>query len=113
MSSFEKQIRAYLRSRPDDSVPSERDLAARLNATRGQVREALLALEGSGVLRRQPQSGYSYVRYSSDDLEIARYLRYFIEHEAVRMALGKISPDERAAIEEIFGRLTAVIDQVK
>ena len=108
MTKLERQLRDYIlhHTVPGDRL-SERTLAARLNATRAQVREALLALEGSGVLRRHPQSGYSYVRYSSDDLEIARYLRYFIEHEAVRMALGKISPEERAAIEEILGQQDA------
>ena len=108
MTTLERKLREYILhyTAPGDRL-SERTLASRLNATRAQVREALLALEGSGVLRRQPQSGYSYVHYSSDDLEIARYLRYFIEHEAVRMALGRITAEERTTIEEILGQLDA------
>ena len=107
MSSFEKQIRAYLRSRPDDSVPSERDLAARLNATRGQVREALLALEGSGLLVRRPQRGYSYVDYSATDLNIARFLRYLIEHEAASIVQGHIPRATQKRLEGLLAELDA------
>ena len=106
MTSLEKRIRDYiLHSAAPCERLTERTLASRLNVTRAQVREALLALEGSGVLRRQPQRGYSYVHYGSDDLDIARYLRYFIEHEAIQMVRGKVSAPERTAIEQILAQL--------
>ena len=107
MASLEKQIRDVLRSCPNDALPSERELAARLSATRSQVREALLALEGSGLLQRQPQRGYSYVDYGATDQSIARYLRYFIEHEAANIAQGHVSPAARKRLEGLLAELDA------
>ena len=103
MTNLQKQIQDYIRDQLPKGRLSERTLAAHLNGTRAQAREMLLALEGTGVLRRQPQSGYSVVEYSADDVDIARYLRYFIEHEAAQISMGRnITVKERAAIEKIL-----------
>ena len=105
MPSIEKQIRDYVVSRQSDELLSERDIASRLNATRSQVREVLLALEGCGLLHRRPQRGYAFVEYSEADLGIARYLRFFIEHEAARMANGRVTGEERRQVEEILEKM--------
>ena len=103
MTNLQKQIQDYIRDQLPKGRLSERTLAAHLNGTRAQAREMLLALEGTGVLRRQPQSGYSVVEFSAADVDIARYLRYFIEHEAAQISMERnVTAKERAAIEKVL-----------
>ncbi len=110
MNSTERRIRDFVVQHQGDTMLSERDLARRLDATRGQVRDVLLHLEGEGLLRRCPQRGYSYVDYDQADEGIAHYLRFFIEQEAARLALDRITPDDLRRLDEMLARLKAMAD---
>src|SRR5437773_2519905 len=63
-----EQIQQMIRNEkilPGTRLPSERDLSARLNVSRASVREALIALELTGVIDVRGGSGI-YVSEKSD-----------------------------------------------
>ena len=100
-----ERIREYVIQHQAVGHLSEREVASRLNVSRSQVREVLLSLEAIGLLRRQPQSGYSYVDYNATSLMATRYFRYLVEHEAARMAQGHVSDEERRQLEAVLSDL--------
>jgi DNA-binding FadR family transcriptional regulator len=89
---------------PGDRLPSERDLARRLEVGRASVREAIAALQVSGVIETRPGSG-SFVAAgaaartreahdsSPSDLLEAREL---LEPAVARLAAQRGRPDEEA-----------------
>lgn len=90
--------------RPGDRLESERTLAGRYNAGRGQVREAIARLTTLGLLQTEPQSG-SYVQdyLSNPSYELMLYLfsRHGAYHETVIDALcGLLRLLEITAAEE-------------
>jgi DNA-binding FadR family transcriptional regulator len=71
--------------RPGDRLPSERELAEQFSLSRNTVREALRALEISGMLElRKGASGGAFVRDGQGDAVISSFADMFY--------LGKIQP---------------------
>jgi DNA-binding FadR family transcriptional regulator len=62
------------RYRPGDRLPSERDLAARLGANRGSVREALKKLEQQGLLEIRPGGGARVTPVEEASLDVLEHL---------------------------------------
>lgn len=80
------EIHAMLRSRellPGQQVRQEA-LAARLGVSRGPVREALKALEAEGVMRHEPNVGYTVGRLNADELAQIYLMRRALETEVLR-----------------------------
>lgn len=71
VDEIETQIRdmvAQGRLKPGDRLPSERELAARLNVSRNTLREALRTLERAGILEmRKGATGGAYILHGSSD----------------------------------------------
>lgn len=107
--------------KPGDRLPSERDIMAAYNIGRPAVREALLALEGKGLITtengrratvRLPSVGnvlstlegiVLLMMSERDNLKNLFEARVFIEAAMVRHAANAISPDGLAELEYWLG----------
>ncbi|MDO9502690.1 FadR/GntR family transcriptional regulator [Falsiroseomonas sp.] len=101
---------------PGSRLPSERDLAPRLNVSRPSLREALIALEIEGLVEVRGGSGV-YVRAAAtppmrdgtdapgpfDVLEA----RLLVEPDCAALAARSTDAPARLAVAEAFGRMRA------
>lgn len=102
------EIRAMVaqgRLRPGDRLPSERELALRLQVSRNTLREALRTLEHAGIIEmRQGATGGSFVRQGSSGVIVAGMSDLF--------HLGAITPaqltDARIWLSELTVRAACV-----
>ncbi|MCV7423383.1 FadR family transcriptional regulator [Mycobacterium yunnanensis] len=104
---------------PGESLPPERELAARLGVSRDTVRDAIRSLSDAGYLvSRRGRYGGTFlaedlpapsadgVRFSRSDIDDALRLREILEVGAARMAAGRtLTAAER---ETLWTRLTDV-----
>ncbi|MBU2698476.1 MULTISPECIES: FadR/GntR family transcriptional regulator [Pimelobacter] len=87
---------------PGDRLPSERDLAVRLDVSRTALRDRLGMLEGLGVLRRRTGAGTFVETLRPDALAFALNLAISSSHlplaslESVRIALERQAAAEAA-----------------
>ena len=122
------QIKDIVRSgelKRGDKLPSERDLALKLNVSRTSVREAIKALETLGLIESKHGEG-NYIRsdfedilleplsivfmlLGSDNNEILQ-LRNVIEPEVAKIAAENITNDEIEKIEDIIEKLSKTKD---
>lgn len=122
------QIKDIVRSgelKRGDKLPSERDLALKLNVSRTSVREAIKALETLGLIESKHGEG-NYIRndfedilleplsivfmlLGSDNNEILQ-LRNVIEPEVAKIAAENITNDEIEKIEDIIEKLSKIKD---
>jgi GntR family transcriptional repressor for pyruvate dehydrogenase complex len=98
-----------------DKLPSERDLAEMLQVSRPSIREAMIALEVSGVIEVRPGSGI-YVADQSRQLsavvadegigpfEILE-MRLLIEPETCALAAERISDDQLEQLRKIYNEM--------
>ncbi|TDC91697.1 GntR family transcriptional regulator [Saccharopolyspora aridisoli] len=80
------QIRRMLRSQellPGQPLRQEA-LAERLGVSRVPIREALKSLEAEGIVRHQPNVGYTVTRLSSDELQQSYLMRAALESTVLR-----------------------------
>jgi DNA-binding FadR family transcriptional regulator len=105
--------------KPGESLPPERELAARLGVSRDTVRDAIRSLSDAGYLvARRGRYGGTFladdlpapsadgVRFSRADIDDALRLREVLEVGAARMAAGRtLTAAER---ETLWGRLSDV-----
>ena len=96
-------------AQPGDKLPSERDLAERLNVSRPTVREAMIALEVSGVIEVRKGSGI-YVASGGRsnplrDEGIGPFhileLRLMVEPEAAALAAERMTPAQVQGLRDI------------
>lgn len=91
-------IEIAVRTRPDESgtirLPTERELAERLEVRRPTLRDRLTVLETLGFIHRQQGSG-TYL-----SLPNARFLQFYFE---VSLRLGFVSIDQIQGALELFG----------
>ncbi|WP_116474496.1 GntR family transcriptional regulator [Zobellella maritima] len=83
---------------------SEPELARRFEVGRGSVREALLRLEGLGLVERLPRQGARVVSLTPEGLTELFAIREALEGMACRLAAAAITPTEADA-------LTCLLDQ--
>lgn len=81
------------------------DLAARYDVSPTPIREALVALEGLGVVEFFPNRGAVVRRLSATDVREICQVRRALECEAVRLATGRIEAEELAALAEDCRRI--------
>jgi DNA-binding GntR family transcriptional regulator len=95
------------RARPGDLI-NERRVAETLSMSRTPVRDALLMLEGEGLLTRQGKRGLQVKQLRIDDFMDALQIRMLLEPEVTRMAAGKV-PD--AAWGPLVTRLERLLNE--
>jgi len=104
-----------------EKLPSEREIAERLNMTRSPVREALIAMQMARKIRIEPgigafflggesgtssTSAISFLAENESPFEI-RQLRQILEAAIVRSAIAELTPDSLHDIESAFDRMEA------
>lgn len=80
---------------------NEFELAAQLKVSRGPVREALRALEGTGLLYSTKNRGVFVREISPEEAEDLYNVRACLESFACRLLASKISPEQVRELEQI------------
>lgn len=93
-------------ARPGDLV-TERRLAESLNMSRTPVRDALLMLEGEGLLIRQGSRGLQVKQMRIEEYLDALQIRMMLEPPVARLAAGKVPAETIAALRDQLTRLQA------
>jgi DNA-binding GntR family transcriptional regulator len=91
-------------AKPGELV-NERRLADALNMSRTPVRDALLMLEGEGLLLRQGSRGLQVKQMRIEDFMDALQVRLLLEPPVARMATGKVPPER---IRQLRDQITQV-----
>ena len=86
---------------PPGAQLREVELAAALEVSRGPVREALLRLEGEGLVRNEWHRGAIVVRLSARDAVELNSLRGALERLAVEQVVEHASQQDLDALEKI------------
>ncbi|MDA3629462.1 GntR family transcriptional regulator [Saccharopolyspora oryzae] len=108
-----EQIRQMMRSQellPGQPLRQEA-LAERLGVSRVPVREALKALEAEGVVRHQPNVGYTVTRLSSEELRQAYLMRGALEAVVLR-ELPRLSAAQIVELGELNDQIAQAADEV-
>lgn len=79
---------------PPGSQLRETELSSALEVSRGPVREALMRLEGEGLLRSGWHRGAVVVELSGEDVAEIDSLRGALEHLAVQLAVERASDED-------------------
>ncbi len=91
---------------------SEPELAKRFEVSRGPLREALMRIEGLGLIERIPHVGARVIQLSSEKLVELYAVREALEGMAARLAARNITEIEIAGLETLLSTHSAHIDQV-
>jgi len=91
---------------------SEPELAKRLQVSRGPLREAIMRIEGLGLIERIPHVGARVIQFSSEKLLELYAVREALEGMAARLAVRNITEIEIAGLETLLSTHSAHIDQV-
>jgi DNA-binding GntR family transcriptional regulator len=86
-------------------------LAERLNVSRIPIREALAKLHTEGILAHKPNTGFTVVRFSSEDLAEIYLMRRLLETELLRTSdLAKVDLDALRALHEQMSDIRSSVD---
>ncbi|MEP0357160.1 MAG: FadR/GntR family transcriptional regulator [Paraglaciecola sp.] len=107
----------------NERLPAERDLASKYDVSRQTVREALIALEVSGLVEIRPGSGVYVVKLTSvksslinedapGPLEILE-ARKLVEGDAAALAAMRISNDELLKLEIYLRQMETLVTDKK
>ncbi|MFH1301637.1 MAG: GntR family transcriptional regulator [Planctomycetota bacterium] len=81
-------------------------LAKEWNVSATPVREALVELEGIGIVEIFPNRGAVLRNFGAKELREICQVRRILESEATRCACGHITPHELSRLEQIFSELS-------
>ncbi|MFY2508623.1 GntR family transcriptional regulator [Vibrio pectenicida] len=90
---------------------SEPELAKRLKVSRGPLREALMRIEGLGLIERIPHVGARVVKLSTQKLIEVYSVREALEGMAARLAARHISDNEVLSLEALLAKHSRHIDE--
>jgi len=82
-------------------------LAKEWNVSATPVREALVELEGIGIVEIYPNRGAVLRKFGAEELREICQVRRILESEATRCACGHITPNELSKLEQVFCELSA------
>lgn len=92
---------------------SEPELAKRFGVSRGPLREAIMRVEGLGLIERIPHVGARVITFSQDHLSELYAVRESLEGMAARLAARNINDEELVALKELLSTHSQHIDQVE
>lgn len=92
---------------PPGSALSELEIAKKLQTSRSPVREAMMVLEGEGMVRRYPGRGCFVAEITVQDINEIFALRTLLEVEALRNSYELITPQQLETVEKELLELTA------
>lgn len=92
---------------------SEPELARRFEVSRGPLREAIMRVEGLGLIERVPHVGARVITFSFEKLLELYAVREALEGMAARLAARYISDEEIHALEQLLSTHSEHIDQVE
>nr|WP_026029494.1 GntR family transcriptional regulator [Vibrio genomosp. F10] len=98
---------------PPGSKISEPELAKRFEVSRGPLREAIMRVEGLGLIERIPHVGARVITFSQEKLIELYSVREALEGMAARLAARHITPDELIKLEQVLATHSQHIDQVE
>jgi DNA-binding GntR family transcriptional regulator len=103
---------AILDGRLEPNAPlREEELGRQLGISRTPVREALVILQGEGLVDMAANRGAFVRSYGVDDLEEMYNLRAVLEGYAARCAAEQITPEEIAALSDSCDRFHALSER--
>lgn len=91
---------------------SEPELAKRFQVSRGPLREAIMRVEGLGLIERIPHVGARVIQFSHEKLLELYAVREALEGMAARLAVRNITEIEIAGLETLLSTHSEHIDQV-
>ncbi|EGQ8410925.1 FCD domain-containing protein [Vibrio cholerae] len=92
---------------------SEPELAKQFQVSRGPLREALMRVEGLGLIERIPHIGARVIQLSPTKLVELYAVREALEGMAARLAARNITEIELAGLESLLSTHSTHIDQVE
>ncbi|HFC9208890.1 GntR family transcriptional regulator [Vibrio cholerae] len=92
---------------------SEPELAKQFQVSRGPLREALMRVEGLGLIERMPHIGARVIQLSPTKLVELYAVREALEGMAARLAARNITEIELAGLESLLSTHSTHIDQVE
>ncbi|MCY7293919.1 GntR family transcriptional regulator [Alteromonas sp. a30] len=81
---------------------SEPELASQFQVSRSTLRDALASLKSIGLLKSQPNVGYSVIQLSSEHLIEVFYVREALEGMACRLAAANITPEQLSRLHSLL-----------
>ncbi|WP_289150651.1 GntR family transcriptional regulator [uncultured Salipiger sp.] len=90
---------------PEGTPLRQDQLAARYGASRIPVREALLQLEGEGLVRQQANRGYTVSKLSLSEISEEFDLRAMLESDLIMRAIPHLKRKHLADAKEVLDRL--------
>ncbi|GAB2645887.1 GntR family transcriptional regulator [Vibrio panuliri] len=98
---------------PSGSKISEPELAKRYQVSRGPLREAMMRLEGLGLIERIAHVGARVIALSPEKLVELYAVREALEGMAARLAARHIRQEEILGLELLLAKHSAHIDEVE
>lgn len=92
---------------------SEPELAKRFNVSRGSLREAIMRLEGLGLIERIPHVGARVIHISLTHLSELYAVREALEGMAARLAARYITDEEIEGLSQLLSTHSDHIEQVE
>lgn len=92
---------------------SEPELAKRFGVSRGPLREAIMRVEGLGLIERIPHVGARVISFSQEHLSELYAVRESLEGMAARLAARNISDSELFALKQLLSTHSDHIDEVE
>ncbi len=92
---------------------SEPELARRFNVSRGPLREALLRVQGLGLIERIPHAGARVISLSVAKMRELYAVREALEGMAARLAARYISESDVAALKSLLAEHQQYVEKVE